>query len=139
LPAYPLDGATGLAGALRLVVANASDPDGDPLTYEFELDEDPTFASPSRVEAVAEGAGYTAAPFDGLAPSATYVWRARASDGEQAGPWAVAGFRTTAADAGLPDAGPAVSSPAPSCRAGHGPPGWLMPAALLGLVLWRRR
>lgn len=72
-----------------LLVSNASDPNDDTLTYEFELYAD---AGLSQLLAssglLAEGTGTTAwtAPFD-LTENATYYWRARAYDGKLYGPW----------------------------------------------------
>jgi hypothetical protein len=72
-----------------LTVSNASDPNDDKLTYEFELYAD---AGLSQLVAasglLAEGAGTTSwtAPLN-LTENATYSWRARAYDGKLFGSW----------------------------------------------------
>lgn len=101
VPASPADGSEFAAGsAIVLAVENATDVEGDTLTYSFEVADDAAFAS---VVASASGiaAGATAAPGSGPAPMAsgqtawqvdvglnagTYFWRARAHDGAAAGP-----------------------------------------------------
>ena len=72
-----------------LTVSNASDPNDDKLTYEFELYAD-TGLSQLVVSSgiLSEGTGTTAwiAPLE-LTENATYYWRARAYDGKLYGPW----------------------------------------------------
>ncbi len=85
----PAAGAVVPAGQLDLAVANSTDPDGDMLTYRFELDSVSTFDSGARQvsEAVAEGADTTAWQVSGLAENTRYYWRVRASDGNCGSPW----------------------------------------------------
>jgi DNA-binding beta-propeller fold protein YncE len=74
-----------------LVTQNATDPDGQALTYTFEV----ARRSGSSLEIVAtsqpvaEGAGTTfwAVPATALGPSQEISWRCRASDGQVAGEW----------------------------------------------------
>jgi Tol biopolymer transport system component/fibronectin type 3 domain-containing protein len=79
----------------ELVAAGASDPEDGSLTYRFELDVVPTFGSPARqtspdVPAGPSHTAWTAAiPLD---EDVRYYWRAAASDGTSAGPWAAASF-----------------------------------------------
>lgn len=78
-----------------LTVANATDPDGDPLTYFFEVDRVNTFDSANlqRSPAVSQGSGGTTSwQPSTLTDNTTHFWRARASDGEAFGPWATASF-----------------------------------------------
>jgi len=78
-----------------LTVGNATDPDGDPLTYFFEVDRVNTFDSPHLQQSagIQEGAGGTTSwQPSALADNTTHYWRARASDGQAFGPWATASF-----------------------------------------------
>jgi hypothetical protein len=77
-----------------LVVANASDPEHDPLAYAFEIDTRPTLDSPARQSAsgIGEGAGETAWTPAALAENSTYYWRAFASDGVSSTASSVASF-----------------------------------------------
>lgn len=89
---------------LTLVVDNAADADGDPLTYTFEIDTVPTFDSPARqaVSGVVEGAGSTSWDVPAALPDDTrHYWRARAGDGSAEGAWTEASsvFVNTANDA----------------------------------------
>lgn len=74
---------------LALVLSNAGDGDGDPLTYNFELDHADTFDSSELVAsgAVAEGASVTRWGVSDLSDNTEYFWRARASDGAARSPW----------------------------------------------------
>ena len=85
----PADGAPVNATALALTVTNAADADGDPLTYDFELDRVNTFDSLQKRSAarISAGAGSTAWTVAGLEDNAWYFWRVRASDGVAASPW----------------------------------------------------
>lgn len=68
-----------------LVVSNAVDPDGDPLTYEFELYADETMNAPvtSRTGIVEESDDTTPWQVDvALQNDQTYFWRARSRDNE---------------------------------------------------------
>ncbi len=92
----PLDGAEVASADVTLEVTNATDPDGDPLTYRFELDTSPAFDSPALQTSgdVAEGAGGTTSwAVTGLSDNTGYHWRAKAVDENGAeSPWVVASF-----------------------------------------------
>ncbi len=72
-----------------LVVTNAVDPDGDPLTYRFEVYSDLLLLT--LVEAspeIAEGVEKTSWQMSkALQENAAYYWRVRATDGRLVGPW----------------------------------------------------
>jgi hypothetical protein len=87
----------GQANALRpdLIVDNASDPDGDTLTYTFEV-----YSNAGLTNLVVSEAGVTAGTSGtttwtvttDLAEDTQYYWRARATDGAPlSGPWSVTG------------------------------------------------
>jgi fibronectin type 3 domain-containing protein/flagellar hook assembly protein FlgD len=97
----PLSPTGGIAVGTRtpeLRVQNAVDLDGDALTYEFEV----TDESGANVVAGVAGVGETSpvtswAVTPPLAEDASFLWRARASDGAAAGPWsAPQAFRVNA-------------------------------------------
>lgn len=103
-----------------LVVNNASDPDGDALTYDFQVFDNAALTGTPDFEVldVAEE-GIATAPFSitsvdvatQLSHNTDYWWRARANDGNVDGTWsASATFRTSAGNT-APTA-PAVASPA---------------------------
>jgi subtilase family serine protease/flagellar hook assembly protein FlgD len=87
----PASGATVSTPAPTLVVANAADPDLDPLTYEFEVYGDEALTM--LVEAsggVPEGAGETTFVMTAaLEENRVYFWRTRAHDGSSFGSWMV--------------------------------------------------
>jgi len=72
-----------------LVVANAPDPDGNELTYEFEVYEDAALStllySGTEVEDSDGQTEHSSA--SGFPENAFAYWRARASDGFETGPW----------------------------------------------------
>ena len=70
-------------------VANAMDPDGDPLTYRFEISSDPEFRrTVAASHDVPEGDQRTSWQLrQVLTEDAQYWWRCRAHDGAQAGDW----------------------------------------------------
>jgi murein tripeptide amidase MpaA len=82
----PPDGAGDQPPSPTLLVANATDPEGDPLTYSFRVYADPLLTEiAAGVDGVPEGAqatGWNVAP--PLAPG-TYFWRAYAADPELRG------------------------------------------------------
>ncbi|RMG89170.1 MAG: tandem-95 repeat protein, partial [Candidatus Dadabacteria bacterium] len=92
----PPDGAEVATVDVTLEVTNATDLDGDALTYRFELDTAPTFDSPAfrSSGSVPEGAGDTTSwDVSGLSDNAWYHWRAKAVDANGAeSPWAEASF-----------------------------------------------
>jgi flagellar hook assembly protein FlgD/Tol biopolymer transport system component len=72
-----------------LTVNNASDPNGDPLTYEFELYADSGLTQlVTSSGARSEGAGVTTWMIPNpLTENQIYYWRSRAFDGKLYGPW----------------------------------------------------
>lgn len=81
--------------AVWLRVSNATDPDGDALTYLFEVDVVATFDSSERRasgEVPAGSGGTTGWQVTGLADNVHYYWRVRASDGASQSDWVVGDF-----------------------------------------------
>jgi MYXO-CTERM domain-containing protein len=85
----PTGGETVTLGTPTLLVANASDPQGDPLTYDFEVYADAGLTSIVAAGTLAEdGSGQTGwAPAAPLDENGSFHWRARAADPLAAGPW----------------------------------------------------
>jgi hypothetical protein len=94
-----------------LVVSNATDADGDELTYLFELDRVETFDSHSSITSgsLPSGAGLTRWSVSDLADNTLYFWRAKASDGVAESPWAVGKFFVNTAND--PPTAPTVKNP----------------------------
>ncbi|MCL5024423.1 MAG: FG-GAP-like repeat-containing protein [Nitrospirae bacterium] len=96
-----------------LTVNNASDPNDDKLTYEFELYSDGSLTTLiALLTAIPEGNSMTAwqVPTE-LQENSTYYWRARAFDGWLYGDWMVpASFRINLVNE--PPTAPTLSSPA---------------------------
>jgi hypothetical protein len=109
--AGPADGSD--VGVLSpvLVVNNASDPNNDPLTYEFELYADSGLQQRIAISGkVAESVGVTSWQAPDLVENAQYFWRSRAHDGMLYGPWTeVSWFRVNSMEES--PAAPIVSSP----------------------------
>jgi MYXO-CTERM domain-containing protein len=129
-PLTPLDLARLSQVFPELTVSNASDPDGDRLTYEFEVVAYQGQGLVALDTGVPEGASYTShAVSVPLEIGATYQWRARAVDEHGlAGPWTE---RLTFAIARGDSSGCA--------SAGAGGLGWLGLLGLLGLARLRAR
>ncbi len=111
-PLLPADGSETVA-LVTLAVANASDPDYDPLIYVFEADTDLSFSGPARIfsGSVAEGVGTTswAIPAS-LAENTLYYWRVRATDDLADGPWSpVSAFFVNAVNE--PPTSPVLANP----------------------------
>jgi K319L-like, PKD domain/Bacterial Ig domain/ZU5 domain len=73
-----------------LTVSNAEDPDGDVLTYDFEIYSDESLSQASLMgEAtdVVQGPAATSWTAPELAENTMYYWRVRAYDGKENGPW----------------------------------------------------
>jgi len=69
-----------------LTVSNASDPDGDTLTYHFRVYSDSLLTTLVRsATGVVEGSGETSWTVSPSLPDGTYWWRAHAEDGEERG------------------------------------------------------
>ncbi|MBI3181836.1 MAG: hypothetical protein HYZ28_06800, partial [Myxococcales bacterium] len=119
----PSDGSGDSGLELIFTLVNATDPEGDPLSYTFELYDDASLASaPVGTEAVPEGKSVTSWKGPTLAAGATYYWRARASDGRVSGPFSAAARFATRAVSAAPARGGC------GCGAGGG-------LALAGLLL----
>jgi hypothetical protein len=82
---------------ISLIAGNASDPEGDSLTYRFEISNDPTFPADTTItsEELPEGlAGQTTFGVDAMLQDNTfYFYRVRARDGRAAGPSCTSRFR----------------------------------------------
>ena len=79
---------------LDLIVNNAFDPDGDVLTYFFELDKVDTFDSDAKEtsDGISEGADSTSWHVAGLDDNNSFFWRAKANDGYVESPWVLGNF-----------------------------------------------
>jgi subtilase family serine protease/Tol biopolymer transport system component/fibronectin type 3 domain-containing protein len=91
----PVGGAQVATVQPTLVAGRARDPEADVLRYRFEVDVVPSFDSPGRQVSpeLAAGEAETAwAPPQPLADNTRHHWRASATDGNTAGPWATTSF-----------------------------------------------
>ncbi len=77
-----------------LTIENSTDPDGDVLTYDFEIFTDETLTQiVATYSGVAEGAGNTSVTVSpALTDNTSYVFRVRASDGAARSLWAYGSF-----------------------------------------------
>jgi hypothetical protein len=94
-PLRPVDGVAVGTHSPALVVLNATDPEGEPLSYRFAIDTQPTLDSPARQVSpeIPGGAGETSwTPSVSLDENAVYYWRAHASDGQAETPSVLASF-----------------------------------------------
>lgn len=99
LPASPAVGVEIATDAPTLVVANATDLDGDTLSYQFQVANNPAFAGALDSGLIAEDpSGSTSHGFAGLAENTTHWWRARASDGPLFGDWSASSFYVNVAN-----------------------------------------
>ncbi len=94
-----------------MAVSNALDGDGDPLTYQFELDRVDTFDSDQLVRSrpVSEGQETTAWAVAGLTENSRYFWRAKAADASAESPWVTGSFWVNAVNDPPPT--PVVKNP----------------------------
>jgi subtilase family serine protease/flagellar hook assembly protein FlgD len=96
LPLSPVDGHDVATLTPTLVLANATDPEGDPVQYRFEIDVRPELDSADRQAspALAEGSsGQTSwTPGRPLVENTEYFWRAHAGDGNTETSSVVASF-----------------------------------------------
>ncbi|TVR05144.1 MAG: PKD domain-containing protein [Deltaproteobacteria bacterium] len=75
------------SGEAELTVSNATDPEGQPLTYQFQVSRSPDWTRlVASVIDVAEQPDQTSVRVEDLQDE-TYFWRARANDGIDFGPW----------------------------------------------------
>lgn len=92
VPQSPIAGSEVASATPALVFQNASDADGDTLTYRVAVSQDEALVYEAEVAAQA-GATTTAVVTVPLAENAAFTWTVQASDGELASPWsAAAGF-----------------------------------------------
>lgn len=94
-PLRPIGGQVVSTLAPSLVLENATDPEGEPLSYRFEIDSQPGLDSPARQASaeLPEESGETAwTPPLELLENTLYYWRAHASDGNTETPSALASF-----------------------------------------------
>lgn len=135
--------------AAVLAASPATDPEGDLLTYEFEIFADEGLSERVfTMSGISEDGGVVSAAVSGLpAAPARYWWRVRASDAEAMGPWSnTAHFRTGELDVDEPDEEPdeepadASGGGSDGCATAPGAngSGWAL-VALLGLLVARRR
>ena len=88
----PIGGTTVTTHTPELVLANAVDPETDPLTYGFRVYDDELLTSlAASVDGVAEGTGETSWTVGVSLPDGPYWWRAYAADAEERGLYAPAG------------------------------------------------
>jgi 2',3'-cyclic-nucleotide 2'-phosphodiesterase (5'-nucleotidase family) len=110
----PADGSEVTTLTPALAVTASSDPDGDPISYTFQV-----FADPQLTVTVAAvtGAGSTWSVAGALADNTTYWWRALATDGVVSSTWTSTArfFVNTVNDAPGPVA---VSAPADGTQVG---------------------
>ncbi len=94
-PLRPVDGVAVATHAPALVVENATDPEGEPLAYRFEIDTRPTLDSPARQVSpeLPGGVAETSwSPPVSLDENTVHYWRAHASDGFAETPSPLASF-----------------------------------------------
>jgi len=90
----PEDGTEIISHSIELTMNNATDPDGDLLTYYFELDIINTFDSALKVVSgeLEENIDNTSFYVEGLASNTEYFWRVRSSDGISDSSWTTGSF-----------------------------------------------
>jgi len=109
---FPAVGSEITSTQVVLSVFNATDGEGDPLTYFFEIDRVNTFDSPGLVvfAEVTEQAVTTSCTIAELSDNTLYYWRVRAGDRMADSPWCTGSFFVnTANDA---PSGPVLKNPA---------------------------
>jgi hypothetical protein len=110
---YPAPGAQITALSVELTVANAADPEEEPVSYRFELDTAQTFDSPQKrtsadIDAGADGT--TRWHVGELEENVRYYWRVNASDGLANSAWVTSTFFVNVAND--PPPAPQVLNPA---------------------------
>jgi hypothetical protein len=79
----PVNAAVVTTSTADLVVTNSSDAESDPVSYVYDMDSDPNFASANRQKSASIPAGsdgYTHWTVTGLQENLHYYWRVTASD-----------------------------------------------------------
>jgi hypothetical protein len=110
----PPDGAGGQPPTPALVVANAVDPEGDPLRYGFRVYGDSLLTElEAAVDGVPPGALETTWTVSPPLAAGTYYWRAYAADAELRGPFMPAASFTVGGAAAVA----AAAAPAPAALA----------------------
>jgi MYXO-CTERM domain-containing protein len=136
----PVDGAANQGTRPTLGIENAADPDGDAVTYTFEVAVSGASTPVVVIEEVAEGTGNSTEitlPAQ-LAPSITYTWRARAVDlwGAE-GAWSDSWSFTVAAAS--PSRPSTATSEGCACSSSGDSPAWLLGLGALFSMRRRRR
>lgn len=104
---YPAGGIVIVDPQPRLVVTSVEDPDGDSLTYYFEIDDEDTFATPlGRSEGIAQTPGYSFWRLPNPLSPGRYHWRAWVSDGTVESERRTTSFVVVPDPRNVPDAGP---------------------------------
>ncbi len=99
----PADGAPGQPPTVALVVQNAVDPEGDPLTYGFRVYSDALLTQVvASVDGVVEGSGQTSWNVNPPLANGTYYWRAFAADAHALGLFTTAGSFGVVGGAAVP-------------------------------------
>ncbi|MGL4304632.1 MAG: hypothetical protein ACRCSF_00615, partial [Mycobacteriaceae bacterium] len=111
----PADEAMVTSTSVSLVLSNASDAEGDSISYEFELDSDSGFASAFKRASgsIPPGANnQTSWVVSGLLENTWYYWRARAFDSHGDAGWRTGRFFVSSVNEA--PALPGVANPGPS-------------------------
>ncbi|MBK7090630.1 MAG: hypothetical protein IPH59_02735 [bacterium] len=89
VPSAPIDGDTVIGSMHEYIVMNATDPDDEPLTYDFEVYSDSLLTILiETVNGVMPGPGQTSVIQNAeLTPNQFYWWRARANDSTHSSNW----------------------------------------------------
>lgn len=88
VPVEPADGATVDMFDVNLVVENSTDADGDPLTYDFQVEVgEPDAAPEAEATETEDPSGMTSTLVMGLPENGMISWRARAFDGADYSAW----------------------------------------------------
>ena len=87
-PKLPANGAVQSSTAVTLTIVNAKDPDGDSLSYHFQIADTKDFSSSlEEQQGIPSGKAETSWQPKGLQKGKSYFWRARAYDGQGSGAW----------------------------------------------------
>jgi hypothetical protein len=90
----PAVDATVASNTVELAVQNVTDPEGEAVRYEFELDSDKAFASAAKRNSglLDAGASTTSWSVSNLLENTWYYWRVRATDGHGDAGWQAGRF-----------------------------------------------
>jgi len=97
LPLFPINGDTVQTTDVALVVQVAKDPEGDPISYLFEVDSAHTFDGPGVRRGITSASLSNEVSFQvrGLEENTRYLWRVKASDGAAESVWSQGEFLGT--------------------------------------------